>query len=349
MNQPSRLALAQSSLLQSRLGIFALLFALLAVLGGGFYLLFARHLAPPQTPTVATSPAATARPRPVVKPPALVVYGPPAPDWVERVPLPAEVSSATPATAVPAGPTSAAVAITMPGVATPTAPVVSAVPPVAPSQMSPPAPPGASAASPAVVSQVPPPAAPVASVASPAAPTSVPPPGTPVTTESAAGFAAPVATQPVAGPGSAAAPLPNSATPLAVAGVPAISGEIPRSLDESALLAREKYVYTSVGRRDPFMSLVDGKYQSQSGEAALVDVGDIHLVGIMWGSSDKFALVEDSRKRGFVLRVGDPVVNGYISGITKNEVQVVQNSFGDTQMLSIQLKPKEGDKNATQN
>jgi hypothetical protein len=48
-----------------------------------------------------------------------------------------------------------------------------------------------------------------------------------------------------------------------------------------------------------------------------------------------------------VLRVGDPVVNGYISGITKAEIQIVQNAFGDSQTLAIQLKPKEGDKNAT--
>ncbi len=66
-------------------------------------------------------------------------------------------------------------------------------------------------------------------------------------------------------------------------------------------------------------------------------------------AADKYALVEDSRGRGFVLRVGDPVVNGYISGITKNEIQVVQNAFGESQTLSIQLKPKEGDENATRN
>ncbi|HKW51915.1 MAG TPA: hypothetical protein VJQ53_09300, partial [Candidatus Eisenbacteria bacterium] len=123
--------------------------------------------------------------------------------------------------------------------------------------------------------------------------------------------------------------------------------ETPKSLDASVLFAREQYVYTSGNRRDPFLSLLDGKFQSQSGDGSLVDVGDIHLVGIMWGASDKFALVEDSRGRGFVLRVGDPVVNGYISGISKSEIQVVQNAFGETQTLAIQLKPKEGDRNAT--
>ena len=108
------------------------------------------------------------------------------------------------------------------------------------------------------------------------------------------------------------------------------------------------YAYDPAGRRDPFQSLIDGKFESQSGDGSLVDVGDIHLVGIMWGSADKFALVEDSRGRGYVLRVGDPVVSGYISGISKTELQVVQNAFGDSQTVTIQLKSKEeGEPNAT--
>ena len=139
------------------------------------------------------------------------------------------------------------------------------------------------------------------------------------------------------------------ATPVPGAARAGVGVETPPSLDAGVLFAREQYIYTSGDRRDPFQSLLDGRFQSQNGDDALVDVGDIHLVGIMWGIADKFALVEDSRGRGFVLRVGDPVVNGYISGISRTELQVVQNAFGDSQTLSIQLKPKEGDTNATRN
>lgn len=154
-----------------------------------------------------------------------------------------------------------------------------------------------------------------------------------------------------ANPAQAGAVAGTQAGPLGAAGVPGVSGaaaEVPQSLDASVLFAREQYVYTSATRRDPFLSLLDGKFQSD-GEGSLVDVGDMHLVGIMWGSADKFALVEDSRGRAYVLRVGDPVVNGYISGITKTDLQVIQNAFGESQTLSIQLKPKEGDQNATRN
>ncbi len=155
--------------------------------------------------------------------------------------------------------------------------------------------------------------------------------------------------------GSSVATIPGSAA--AVSGAPGselaigtiLSGETPKSVDASVLFARERYEYIGGGRRDPFQSLIEGRFQTQTADGSLVDVGDIHLVGIMWGSSDKFALVEDSRGHGYVLRVGDPVLNGYISGISKSDLQVVQNAFGESQTLSIRLQTKEGDKNATRN
>jgi hypothetical protein len=154
----------------------------------------------------------------------------------------------------------------------------------------------------------------------------------------------------VPAPGARAGAVPAPAVPLTAPAVPGAAAtgaavETPNSLEGSALFAREQYAYTGDGRRDPFQSLLDGRFQG-SGDASLIDVGDIHLVGIMWGASDKFALVEDSRGRGFVLRVGDPVVNGYISGISKTELQIVQNAFGESQSMSIKLQPKEGDQNA---
>lgn len=274
MNLPSSLALPQSKFFQSRLGLLVL--ALVALLILGVVAFFAlRAPAPPRLPTAATSPAAQTPVRPAA-PSKLVVYGPPAPDWVPRTPMPS-TPTATPA------PNAAAsqIATTAPGAASPVVPAT--------------------------------------------------------------------------GAGVTATPIPATATAAAqgaitVPGVPAASaaaGETPQSLEASVLFAREQYTYTSGGRRDPFESLIDGKYQSQSGDGALVDVGDIHLVGIMWGSADKFALVEDSRGRGFVLRVGDPVLNGYISGITKSELQIVQNAFGESQAMAIKLQPKEGDQNAT--
>ncbi len=290
MNLPSSLALPQSKLLRSRVGIVILVAAAALIGVVGFFVL--RVPAPAKLPTAATSPAAQLLPRGGVpaarvaaKPTATssVVYGPPAPAWVKRdlsvVPA-APVVAAAPVVGAPTAVKTVGVG-TLPTVAVPVPAAASVAPSVS--------------------------AAAVAPVAAPAVPV-----------------------------------VPG-------ASVAAMADETPKVLDANALFQREQYVYQAGARRDPFQSLIDGKYESHSGDGALVDVGDIHLVGIMWGSSDKFALVEDSRGRGFVLRVGDPVVNGYIAGISKTELQVVQNSFGDSQTVTIQLKSKEGEPNATRN
>lgn len=302
MNLPSSLALPQSKLLRSRVGIVILVAAAALIGVVAFFVL--RGPAPAKLPTAATSPAAQALPRGtapisaarVAANPAAgsaVVYGPPAPAWVKRdlsVVAQAPVMGApTTVKTVGTGPMQAATVTPAPAGTNPAATAAAA----------------SKAASAAAGTAT---VAPVASVTAPAIPV-------------APGASATVA-----------------------------SDETPRVLDANTLFQREQYVYQAAGRRDPFQSLIDGKYESQSGDGALVDVGDIHLVGIMWGSSDKFALVEDSRGRGFVLRVGDPVVNGYIAGISKTELQVVQNSFGDSQTVTIQLKSKEeGDPHAIRN
>ena len=314
MNVPSSLALPQSKLLRSRVGILILVLAAALIGVVAFFVL--RAPAPPTLPTAATSPAAQVLPRSVATtPPAVtpapVVYGPPAPDWVKRdlsvvpkvvapVPgAPGAVVTVGPGTVPAPGAPNAAAPTANSSVATNPAPVTTGV--VAPKPGVVAGAPGAVAAAPSAVGSV------------------------------------------------AASNVGPAALAVPVAGAPATADETPKVLDANTLFQREQYVYQTTGRRDPFQSLIDGRFESQSGDGTLVDVGDIHLVGIMWGSSDKFALVEDSRGRGFVLRVGDPVVNGYISGISKTELQVVQNAFGDSQTVTIQLKSKEGDPNATRN
>ena len=187
--------------------------------------------------------------------------------------------------------------------------------------------------------------APAPGAATSAAPATLAPGETPAASAVAPSAVAPSA---VAQTPSSAAAVPTQ-TPAPAAAIGALTGETPKSVDASVLFARERYEYIGGGRRDPFQSLLDGRFQTHTADGSLVDVGDIHLVGIMWGSSDKFALVEDSRGHGYVLRVGDPVLNGYISGISKSELQVVQSAFGESQTLSIRLQTKEGDKNATRN
>ncbi len=118
-----------------------------------------------------------------------------------------------------------------------------------------------------------------------------------------------------------------------------------QTLGAAFMERREMYVYNSLERRDPFESLVSGSFEGTAG-TPLLDVSSMKLVGIVWGGADKFALVEDSHGHGFVLRVGDPVLNGYVAGLTKEELIVKQSSYGDTQTVTIQLQRKDGVSNA---
>lgn len=138
-------------------------------------------------------------------------------------------------------------------------------------------------------------------------------------------------------PGTAAKKAPATAKPQAATASP----RKPTSSEERHLLNREVYVYKTVGRRDPFASLLTGEFETTVGRP-LLDVSSMKLVGIVWGSSDKFALVEDGRGHGHVLRVGDAVINGSVVGLTKDELMIRQSSYGDTQTVTIQLQRKEG-------
>jgi hypothetical protein len=138
-----------------------------------------------------------------------------------------------------------------------------------------------------------------------------------------------------------AAPKTPAASATSKAASAGTLAHAPKTNEERHLLNREVYVYKTVGRRDPFASLLTGEFETTVGRP-LLDVSSMKLVGIVWGTSDKFALVEDGRGHGHVLRVGDPVINGSVVGLTKEELMIRQSSYGDTQTVTIQLQRKEG-------
>jgi hypothetical protein len=103
------------------------------------------------------------------------------------------------------------------------------------------------------------------------------------------------------------------------------------------------YQYNALGRRDPFMPLIDGaEYVAIE---APPDVGAIKVVGIVWGSEDKFAIIEDGRGNSSVLRPGDKVMNGVVEGLKRDGVIVTITVDGQSQSVTIPLTRK-GDSNA---
>lgn len=106
------------------------------------------------------------------------------------------------------------------------------------------------------------------------------------------------------------------------------------------------YQYNALGRRDPFQSLVDGQFVGADvGGDAPPDPGGIKVVGIVWGASDQFALVEDVRGNSFVLRKGDKVQNGFVEGLKRDGVIVNITAEGQSQSVVIPLTRK-GEQNA---
>jgi hypothetical protein len=140
-------------------------------------------------------------------------------------------------------------------------------------------------------------------------------------------------------PVTSAAPAPAGAHPVAQTFT-----QKPESDPTDRLVnwVREPYYYASLGRRDPFASLVSGDFES-NGEVGLVDVGDMKLVGIAWDEIDRFAMVEDSRGFGHALREGDQVRSGKVLRIERDSVTFLQTSAGESTTITIELPIREGE------
>ncbi len=108
----------------------------------------------------------------------------------------------------------------------------------------------------------------------------------------------------------------------------------------NALRANE-FFYQSYGKEDPFRILVDGDYK-ESVSSELVDMNSAHLVGVMWGQDDRFALVEDGDGFGYILRVGDRVRSGRVVSIRKNSLTARVTLYGITNKVILKLEKTEG-------
>ena len=111
--------------------------------------------------------------------------------------------------------------------------------------------------------------------------------------------------------------------------------------DDNLLMRRERYFYSSFARRDPFGSLVSGSFASTNA-GDLLDIGELTLVGVVWGADDKFAVVQDQRSHVHVLREGDRVVNGKIIKVTRTSLTAQHYFFGETANVTIKINQGEG-------
>ena len=130
----------------------------------------------------------------------------------------------------------------------------------------------------------------------------------------------------------------RNATRLAnnTSAVTTVTPDQPRRSQLAQIDEHVTYQYNAIGRRDPFQSLLTGEFVGNDvGGDAPPDPGGMKIVGIVWGASDQFAMVEDVRGNSYVLRKGDKLQNGYVESLRRDAVVVNVTADGQSQQVVI--------------
>ncbi len=108
-----------------------------------------------------------------------------------------------------------------------------------------------------------------------------------------------------------------------------------------SILGRQHFHYASLGRRDPFASMVGGEFVDD-GPEGLVNIEQVTLVGVMWGETDRFALVEDAGGYSYILRVGDRVRHGSVVELGEDRLVARVHFFGLSSTVVKTLEKERG-------
>ena len=148
--------------------------------------------------------------------------------------------------------------------------------------------------------------------------------------------AGPAATKDAARPARRAGTRVASTSGSGVTAVSAVTPDAPRAAKATQLDEHVTYQYNAIGRRDPFQSLLTGEFVGNDvGGDAPPDPGGMRVVGIVWGASDQFAMVEDVRGNSYVLRKGDKLQNGYVEALRRDAVVIMVTADGQSQQVVI--------------
>jgi len=101
-------------------------------------------------------------------------------------------------------------------------------------------------------------------------------------------------------------------------------------------LRDKRYYYRAFNRRDPFQSLIVGNYEE--GELDLIDIYRVHLVGILSGGYQKFAMLEDGNGYSYIVKAGDRIKNGSIVSVGDRTLIARVTIFGQTNTVTLRLE-----------
>jgi Tfp pilus assembly protein PilP len=127
--------------------------------------------------------------------------------------------------------------------------------------------------------------------------------------------------------GGAAAPTTTSATSTSATSAPAAStGNVQQTLQEilEEPTTADTYRYDPQGRRDPFQSLIGPTPRVQAGQRPpgvpgfLID--EMKLQGVLKTRGGLVAMVNGPDNKGYLIRVGEKVLDGEVIRITPSSV-----------------------------
>jgi hypothetical protein len=90
--------------------------------------------------------------------------------------------------------------------------------------------------------------------------------------------------------------------------------------------------YEPKGRRDPFTPIFLGK------DNAALSVSAVKLTGVVGGRGGLMALVEAPDGIGYILKPGDALGDGRVTGITPNSVTFAVSARGSQSASSLTLR-----------
>lgn len=109
---------------------------------------------------------------------------------------------------------------------------------------------------------------------------------------------------------------------------------------EEKNLREKRYCYKAFNRSDPFQSLIVGDFEESQFD--LVDVYGVHLVGILSGGMEKFAMLEDNNGFGYILKAGDPVRHGSVVSVGDRSFVARVTMYGQTSSVTLRLEGTKG-------
>src|SRR5271166_2956231 len=131
-------------------------------------------------------------------------------------------------------------------------------------------------------------------------------------------------------PSPTTAPAAKASQPAKASVVPAKSSTVPAQKAPE----NEEKTYSSVGKRDPFISPVVSRSISGSGCSSgkrCLAIDQIALTGVVKSDTGMIAVVVNALNKAYFLRENDPVFNGYVVKITGDSIvfkETIQDKLG---------------------